>query len=679
MILYTASLAFTCFVIFCVAAFTFAFAPRTRTAVLLSVFNLVVGAWCFFQLMGEFSMSYGQVLFWTKANLASAVLIPLFFYAFIISFTGGPLMGRTHIFIFLACALALIASLKDGLFVSGLGTTSFFKYYPKAGPVYYIFAAYFAGFVAAGFYRLAGFYSSSAGARRNQAAYILAASAVGFVSGSTQFFPAFGLDVFPAGMFIFPVYALLAAYAVISRRLFDIKIAIRKSLVYSSILLVFSLIYALMLLLSVGILENLAGLNYFLSASFSVAVFVLLFDPLRRSIQKTVDGAFFRDSYAAGEVGKAFSRSLVLSMSARDLKQMALNEISSTWKIRDILFADGQRRSSGFEFKTEFKNGFEGIKESLCLSFSAVSGNSIVAEEELAGSLPEDLLKAGVSLIFFVKTGKEVSGLLAVGEKPGRGMWNREDLEVFETICALIGAAEERDLLHKKELRTSQKIMESEKFAAIGALAASAAHEIKNPLTSLKGMISVLSENQKDPDFIRTFNEISIRQLDRINSAVNRLLSIRGSDQNAVLGRPETEELDAADLMSEVVAPLNEYCRRRSIEVDLDIKERGLKLCGSRKELSEAFFNMIMNSIEAMPSGGRIRLSVSVGRVVIEDSGNGMDSGTLERIFEPFFTTKNGGAGIGLYAAAKTINAAGGRINVTSAPGKGSTFVIDFS
>ena len=603
MILYTASLAFSCFIVFCVAAFTFAFAPRTRAAVLLSVFNLVVGIWCLFQLMGELSRSYAQVLFWTKANLASAILIPLLFYAFVRAFTKDNEIRRRQAFLALAWVLFLLASLWDGFFVSGLSATTFFKHYPKAGPVYYLFAAYFVVFVAAGFAKLVGFYRGSSGARRNQAAYILTASAVGFVSGSTQFFPAFGLDILPAGMFIFPLYALLAAYAVIFRRLFDIKVAIRKSLIYSAILVVFSSIYALMLLLSVGLLENLAGFNYFLSASFSVAVFVLLFDPLRRSIQKTVDRAFFRDSYAAGEVGKAFSRSLVLSMNARDLKQMALNEISSTWKIRDLLFADGQKGDNGFEFTVELKSGFSAVKNSFRLSSSVFSGSIIAAEEQLAGSLPEDLLSAGASLVFFIKIGEEVSGLLVLGEKPGRGMWNREDFEVFETICALIGAAEERDMLYEKELKASKKMLENEKFAAIGALAASAAHEIKNPLTSLKGLISVLPDNLKDPVFLKTFNEISIRQLDRINSAVNRLLSIRGNEQNANGGVSDAMEIEAAELIREVIIPINEYCRKRRIETDINIKDLGLKLRGSRKELSEAFSNIIMNAVEPCPGG----------------------------------------------------------------------------
>ena len=678
MIPYIASLTFTCCVVFGVAAFSFAFAPRTRTAVLLSVFNLVVGSWVLFQLMGEVASSYQEVLFWTKANLASAVLIPPLFYTFVKAFTGDTHPKRSRVYLAIACALLLLGSLKGGLFISGLSKTSFFKYYPIAGPVYYMFAAYFAAFVTAGFARLAVFYRNSSGARRNQAAYILAASAVGFVSGSTQFFPAFGLDVFPAGMFIFPLYALLAAYAVVSRRLFDLKIAIRKSLVYSLIVVIFSLICALMLLICVGLLENLAGFNYFVSASFSVAVFVLLFDPLRSSIQKTVDKAFFRDSYAAREVLKAFSKSRVLSMNAEELKRLAVKEISCTWKVKDLFLA--KKEKNGDQFTITLKHGFEGIQETFCLSSSLFFGKDIYVEKEQSGSpLPAEVLKAGAALLFFIKAGDKVSGLLAVGEKPGHGLWGKEDLEIFETVCALIGAAEERDRLYEKELKASQKILESEKFAAIGALAASAAHEIKNPLTSLKGMISVLPQNLGDTGFLKTFNEISIRQLDRINSAVNNLLSISRGDQDPLCGMAATEESPAEELISEVCLPLYEDCKKKTIEIKVDIKDRGLKLKGRKKELSGAFSNIIMNSIEAMQQGGELRISLSGSQVIIEDTGEGMDRQTLDRIFEPFFTTKKGGAGIGLYAAAKAINCAGGRIEVTSALGKGAKFVIDFS
>ncbi|MEK7376205.1 MAG: histidine kinase dimerization/phospho-acceptor domain-containing protein, partial [Candidatus Margulisiibacteriota bacterium] len=350
-------------------------------------------------------------------------------------------------------------------------------------------------YVSAGFYELIRTFSSSRAEKRNQTAYIIAASLIGFACGSTQFFPVFGINVFPAGMFIFPLYAVLAAYAVVFHRLLDIKVAIRKSLIYSIIVFIFSAFYALMVLLFMGLMQKIAGLNYFVSAASTIAVFALLFDPLKNYVQKTVDRLFFRDSYDAQRALNDFSKAAVSIISLDELLDIALAALCGAWKIKDVIIA--------------LKNGKE--------------GRAVVKRRkgfEKAG----DGLEA--PLVVPIKEKDGISGYIAIGEKPMKGMWNGQDLEIFAVICGQIGFAVEKERLYLENFDAQRKLMQNEKFAAIGSISASMAHEIKNPLTALKGMVSVLSENAGAPEFLSKFSEISIRQLDRINSTVENLLRL---------------------------------------------------------------------------------------------------------------------------------------------------------
>lgn len=256
----------------------------------LSLLALSVAGWCLAQVLGGLTMEKELVLFWTKAGLASTVAIPICYFAFVNAFAGFPRQDNRWPAL---AALLLVILLFTPWFVSDVAPRFAFGFYPVAGPVYPFFALYlFALFIWGGLRLWRS--RSRTGEAGN---YVLLASLVGLVGGGTSFLPAFGIDFPLAGHFTLPVSLAIIAYAVIRKKLLNIKIVIKQGLVYSSLTFFFTGIYVAVILLANLFFHRFTSFSETLIVLAVVLFSVLLFQPLKDSIQRLVDRWFFRGSY----------------------------------------------------------------------------------------------------------------------------------------------------------------------------------------------------------------------------------------------------------------------------------------------------------------------------------------------------------------------------------------------
>ncbi|RID91107.1 HAMP domain-containing protein [Gemmobacter lutimaris] len=225
--------------------------------------------------------------------------------------------------------------------------------------------------------------------------------------------------------------------------------------------------------------------------------------------------------------------------------------------------------------------------------------------------------------------------------------------------------------------RTTERLIMSEKLAAVGEITAGVAHEINNPIAVIQGNLDVarmvLGEGAAP---VKTEFDLIDDQVYRIGTIVSKLLQF---------ARPG-EYSGAANIISpaQVVRDCLVLTRRQiesaGIEIRTDLATEA-PVFMERTELQQVVVNLILNAVHAMPGGGVLSLSVAQRRGRVEigvaDSGTGMSEDVRRRIFDPFFTTKQAqGTGLGLSISQTLITRAGGRIGVRSAPGKGSRFVI---
>lgn len=229
-----------------------------------------------------------------------------------------------------------------------------------------------------------------------------------------------------------------------------------------------------------------------------------------------------------------------------------------------------------------------------------------------------------------------------------------------------------QDLTQLKKLETEMK--QKEKLAAIGELSANIAHEIRNPLASLKGSIEMLKEKKIPAKHKDKLMDIALKEMGRLNSIITNFL---------VYSRPkplELEKFDLHSLLNETLELLKNIGQNKSnISIKKEFKG-SLFITADPQKIKQVFWNLGLNAIEAMQGGGDLTVSTTNNldtvKIIFSDTGVGIDSSNIERIFYPFFTTKDEGTGLGLSIAYRIIEEHNGRLIVQSSPGTKTIFNV---
>ncbi len=228
----------------------------------------------------------------------------------------------------------------------------------------------------------------------------------------------------------------------------------------------------------------------------------------------------------------------------------------------------------------------------------------------------------------------------------------------------------------ERESQMAHQLARVDQLASLGQLAAGLAHEIKNPLAGIQGAIEVLRDETNDVETQRLYGEM-LSELQRVNAILMRLLES---------GRPAPLRLartDLARLLGDIAELLTPALRRKRVALRTETAEGLPEVQVDPAKLRQVLVNLIQNASEAMPeSGGHIVVRAShfpresAVVVAVEDDGPGIPAEHLQNLFEPFFTTKFTGTGLGLSISKSLIEQHGGHIEVSSEPGRGTTFLI---
>ncbi len=230
-----------------------------------------------------------------------------------------------------------------------------------------------------------------------------------------------------------------------------------------------------------------------------------------------------------------------------------------------------------------------------------------------------------------------------------------------------------RDLAQVKQLQA--EIRRQEKLAALGGLAAGVAHEIRNPLSSIKGLATYFAGKFEAGSEERSLAQVMTQEVDRLNRVISELLEFaRPADLNR-------SARDINPLLRHCLTLVGQDAAQKGIALHDDLAE-GLCLAWIDPDrLSQCLLNLYINAIEAMGRGGRLTVvsepvDAAWLRIRIEDTGGGIAAEDLDRIFNPYFTTKSQGTGLGLAIVHKIIESHGGRIQVDSTPRVGTRVTL---
>jgi len=235
-----------------------------------------------------------------------------------------------------------------------------------------------------------------------------------------------------------------------------------------------------------------------------------------------------------------------------------------------------------------------------------------------------------------------------------------------------------RDVSEKK--RIERHLQRVDKLTSLGQLSSGIAHEIRTPLGSIQLNLDHLLQCTPLTNEQRRVLESSMEAVNRISSIVQRTLDFARPAQ------PSFEPTEVAQVVDNVLKMMATSLRRAHVTVVQEWEKNLPRVQADRSQLNQAFVNIVLNAIQAMPHGGRLRIwgkrrtvgSRMVVEVGFEDSGVGIPPENLRRVFDPFFTTKHEGVGLGLSVVHRIVESHRATIDVTSTPGKGTTVYIHF-
>ena len=223
--------------------------------------------------------------------------------------------------------------------------------------------------------------------------------------------------------------------------------------------------------------------------------------------------------------------------------------------------------------------------------------------------------------------------------------------------------------------RLEEEVARSRRLASLGSLAAGVAHEIRNPLSSIKGFATWFRERYRDNPEDRETAEVMIREVDRLNRVITQLLEF---------ARPLTMDRVPTPLPAVIRHALKMVegeARAKGIGVETDLPPEIGETLLDADRMTQVFLNLYLNAIAAMDAGGILRVSLvrrdeRTVRITVADTGIGIPKEDLPRVFDPYFTTRSSGTGLGLAIVHKIVEAHGGEVHLESKPGHGTTATI---
>ena len=412
--------------------------------------------------------------------------------------------------------------------------------------------------------------------------------------------------------------------------------------------------------------------NYSVNAKVLEAVLIIAlvywFPKLKENIQGSTRRLFFKriadSEYLLNDLSHQISTDLLIDLS-RLLKNI-VESIKKATAIKDvnlILFKGGSTQVVGDGENTLM------ARDDLSNTIKYFDKGEIAVldrHEITDASIINEMKRLEMFFVFPIFKDRMLTGLLTLG-KSRRGMRLPTDsLEQLMIIANQISSAMAKAELIQEKLQLERKMYENEKLSSLGRLSTSVAHEVKNPLSSIKAIVQVLKEDFKNETKTQKSLSIIVEEIDRLTKVVNQLL---------VFAKPQGDSktnVKISDLINKVLVVLKHEAKMNNIDIHLDMSNYLPLIVADEGSLTEVFFNIIHNAIQAMSEGGNLSISITYEqkdnyiRVVFENSGPGISQEDIGKIFEPFYTTKQMGTGLGLAIVKKKLEEVKGLIHVES-------------
>ena len=520
--------------------------------------------------------------------------------------------------------------------------------------------------------------------QRLQILYLLVGIISMFVIGLLLHVMNYFFDLGYSFFFVASLYSLLISFffalAIVKYRLVDIHFIIRGGILYSLLSGLVLVIYVLFIKNVCDILARKLETTSLLVEATMVLVLVFLLRPLERKVEEFIDRFFYRERYFFRLKFFEFTRTLLNLLDLQTLLETTVAFISQAllpdrvgiWILESESNCYRLFSQKGFSRERYF------AADSPFIAYLKKSERAVELEtvKDFRALQPEvrEMSDARLSLVLPLEWEEGLLGFILVGEKKDGKNFTIMEIEALEALAPAVAMAISRARLYQDLKRKDWQMMQSEKLAALGEMAASFVHGIRNPLGIILGSAETLKKKVPQPVQSEMIQFIS-EESDRINRMLTNFLEF------AKPKPPVFQEVDLKEVLDRTLDWISIPARKQRVEVLREYPEEKVLIPVDPEQVREALVNLEMNALEAMPQGGKLRIVLNQKddrevTIRLSDTGGGISPELESKIFDPFFTTKQKGTGLGLSIVHSVVKNHGGTISVISNNGEGTTFTL---
>ena len=633
-------------------------------------------------------------LWWFKVDNVGVMYISIAFYAFSAEFLQLQRQRSIQLGYVLATLMAGAVLFRHD-FVAGVHRY-WWGYFPQWGPASVPFFIIFFSYMAVAFSDYFRTYRTvTTPIRRQQIRFLFPAVVIAY-TGSIDFFPAFGHEIYPFGYI--PIFLLILAItvAILRYRLLDAALLVSRSAVYLPLLpFTFLVVY-------LGhASDELSPDKLSVLVVFVTIIFTVLYVTFQPRLQSTVNKALFPSRHDAYETLTRFAHAMVMKLDLATLQAEivdTLKDVMGIEKISLLLFDKEKgcyvpKASRGL---SETQSSRMRVTNNEPLSNYLLACNQPIVKEELqqrspgfderlAATLVETMTQMHSEVCLPLVNNSRLIGFVNLGHKPSLGLYSHDELSLLRSLADNAAIALDNAILHEEWKQTQVLLRRADRLRSLEAIAGGFAHEVRNPLTSISTFIQLVPSRHDDPAFMNAFSAQVVDDLARIERLIAEILDY------ARYMKPKFSSESLNNIVSSCLQFIEVKADKLGITIDKHLAEDLPPMLVDRQQVKQVIMNLAMNALDAMvKSGGR--LTVTTRRVVrldksawvqieVADTGCGIAPEDLPHIFDPFFTTKHEstervGTGLGLSIVHQIIQEHGGTVEARSTPGKGTTFLI---
>ena len=679
-------------------SFVYSRAPRDPKHQTYALFCLSVSIWSYFYFGWQIAETREVAFLFVRLLMAGAILIPIFYLHHVLILLDQVQRHRAMLRAGYLLAGIFLAADATPYMVRDLQPEMAFLYWPKPGVLFHLFLAWFAGYAVYSTYLVAAEYRHATVLRRNQYLYLAIGSVIGYGGGATDFPLWYGVQIPPNGTILVSVYVSIIAYTMLRYRLLDFSVAVEKGLTY---LLLITLVvlpaYAVLLMAQKAYFEEISY-PFSVVAALLFSLIVLAGYKLKHQAQAAVARILFKSRHDMYDTLSTFSKALVSILDLKTLTEEIVRTLVHVMGIRTVaLYLLDKEKNLYVPASAHGLNWQDVLTHRLTVADPLLrhlsKTQTPVVREELEHAPPNQklppvieslrALAADVCIPFINKN--SLVGFCVLGPRTSHQMYSDQDLGLLTTLAQAAAIALDNAVLYEELKRSQTLVRRADRLRSLETIAGGFAHEVRNPLTSIKTFIQLTPERKDDPEFIGHFSTVVAEDVARIERLIQEILDY------ARYMEPKFMEEDINDIVESCLYFVRIKADSKSVVLQKDLVRNLPPVTLDRQQIKQVLLNLFLNAIEAMGSdGGRLIVKThrltkasedSWVQIEVTDTGCGIAPDDLDHIFDPFYTTKHEsdereGTGLGLTIVHQIVQEHGGHITVDSAVGRGTTFLV---